>query len=78
VFKVEKILKGSLDWIPSPSRIHENLISFLQKIAGRCQQTFLPLHHGKRKHNDGLYVLTHKTVFENQNRNSSYLAMFIS
>ena len=34
--------------------------------------------HGKRKHNDGLYVLTHKTVFENQNRNSSYLAMFIS
>ena len=32
----------------------------------------------ERKHNDGLYVLTHKTVFENQNRNSSYLAMFIS
>ena len=32
----------------------------------------------ERKHNDGLYVLTHKTMFENQNRNSSYLAMFIS
>ena len=44
--KVEKILKGSLDSIPSPSRSREHLnffiIFFLPNIAGRCQQTFCP------------------------------------
>ena len=49
VFKVGKIVKGSLDSIPSPSRSREHFnflvfIFFLQNIAGRCQQTFLPLH----------------------------------
>ena len=42
--KVEKILKGSQNLIPSCSRSNENL-SFLfyflqQNIAGHCQQTF--------------------------------------
>ena len=42
--KVEKILKGSLDSIPSPSRSCEHLnflflFFFRQNIAGRCQQT---------------------------------------
>ena len=55
---------------PSPGIVIQPTKHTLAKYFGQ--------NHGKRKHNDGLYVLTHKTVFENQNRNSSYLAMFIS
>ena len=44
-FKVEKILKGSLDSIPSPSRSCEHLnflFSFFgHTIAGHCHQTLL-------------------------------------
>ena len=39
-FKVEKILKGSLYLIPSPSMSREHLNFFRQNIAGRCQQAF--------------------------------------
>ena len=45
--KVEDILKGSLDSIPSPSSSREHL-NFLflflggPNITGRCQQTFCP------------------------------------
>ena len=43
--KVEKILKGSLDSIPSPSRSCEHLnflfSLFWPNIAGHCQQTLL-------------------------------------
>jgi len=44
IIKVEKILKGSPDSIPLPSRSFEHL-NFLflflwQNIAGYCQQTF--------------------------------------
>ena len=42
--KVENILKGNMDSISSPSRIHEHLnflfLFFRQNIAGRSQQTF--------------------------------------
>ena len=38
---------------------------------------FIPTYT-ERNCNDEFYLLTHKTVFENENRNSSYLAMFIS
>ena len=43
-FKVENILKGILDSIPSPSSSNHGQESLLevqrQNIAGRCQQTF--------------------------------------
>ena len=42
--KVEKILKGSLDSVQSPSRSREHLnflfLFFWTNIAGRCQHTF--------------------------------------
>ena len=42
--KVEKILKGSMDSIPSPSRSREHLnfyfLFFWPNIAGHCQQAF--------------------------------------
>ena len=43
--KVEKILKGNLDWIPSPSpsvKIMGTKVFLMgrQNIAGHCQQSF--------------------------------------
>ena len=45
MIKVEKILKGSLDSIPSPShsikiQIMGGKVCLRQNIAGHCQQTF--------------------------------------
>ena len=40
VCKEEKISKGSLDLIPSPSKSREYLIFFRQNIARCCQQIF--------------------------------------
>ena len=61
---------------------YQNLRSNLKtKPAAKYKIFHIHLEFGlttERKHNDGLYVQTHKTVFENAQSTLSYLAMFIS
>ena len=73
--KVEKILKGSLDLIPSPSRSCEHLnfllLFFRQNIAGRCQQTF----YSTKFVNNALQCLAKKMKMKNSNVHNSLKVM---